>query len=143
MKEVTKCSELYQLLTTFDSIFTPSLTEEGMDLSQYSRKLYDQAITFIIQEENDDAGFISFYAGDDEQSVSFITLIAVAPVYQGKHYAQELLNTCIQKSMEMGKTQIQLEVETDNTPAFKFYTRNNFKLTQKASEKSVYMQKDL
>ncbi|WP_143139368.1 GNAT family N-acetyltransferase, partial [Alkalibacterium sp. 20] len=109
MEEITDQLNMYQLLTVFDSVFSPSLSEDSIDLKQYAEKLINDAVTYVAKEDNEVAGFITFYASDEKLEHSFITLLAVLPKYQGRKTAQALINQCVQTTITMGKKEIKLE----------------------------------
>lgn len=139
MKQVMNIGELHELLEKFDTVFDPSLSVDVPDLKQYAEKLAENADTFVIEEKNMSAGFISFYANDDKEEHSFIVLLAVLPEFQGKRLAQKLLDRCMIESTNKNKKGVKLEVMKDNYSAVRFYERNNFKVSEETGRGSVYM----
>lgn len=143
MEEIKDQDEIYQLLNKFDSLFSPSLSENTIDLAQYSKKLMSNAATYIAKENDEVTGFISFYVDDEELNYAYITLLAVLPEYQGRKIAQALLDRCIEEALAMNKKEIKLEVKNNNFPAISFYKKNNFKVVEEASDNNVYMKREL
>lgn len=89
MKRLMNTIEHFELLQTFDSVFSPALSEDIPDLKSYAEKLTENADTLVIEERNTSAGFITFYVNDEELEDSFITLLAVLPEFQGRSLAPE------------------------------------------------------
>lgn len=142
MRIVTKKDEIYKLLILFHSIISPSLFDESIDISEYTEKIFNNALTYVIDDGNNIAGFISFYASDFSDS-SYITLFAVTPTHQGTHVAYSLLNKCIEISISLNKNSIKLKVNKNNTKAIKFYRKNGFNTTEDSSKDSYFMEKSL
>lgn len=139
MRRINSTAELSELLRTYDSIFEPPLSEDISDFEKYAEKLILNAETYVMEENNIDLGFISFYANDEEEEHSFIVLLAVLPEFRGRRVAQELLDRCMFESINKNKKGVKLEVIKENNSAIRFYERNNFTMTGETNRGSVYM----
>ena len=91
-KNLKSEKEIFQLLLYFNDSFNPSLTERGIDLEAYSKKLSVSSICIGAYYSNECVGFTSFYANDFENLVSYLTLILVDDKYSGKKIGQLLLD---------------------------------------------------
>lgn len=143
MKKVYGKEAVMSVLQAYDDVFDSPLSRDIADLNQYSEKLDTQAVTYVVDSGGKKAGFISFYVDDESQDVSFITLLAVLPPFQGKQFAQRLLEKCTEVSRRKGKKRIRLEVDDFNVRAIGFYEKNGFKIVEKTPQHTVYMEKRL
>ncbi|MFL2105204.1 GNAT family N-acetyltransferase [Desemzia sp. FAM 23991] len=143
IKKITRKDDLTRLLENYDTVFRPSLSSRKDNLEEYSNKLLSKAQTFVIENEKTELGFITFYANDFEKNIAYIVFLGVSSSCQGKKLGQKLLNQCLNTVFELGMKEVRLEVRVDNIKALNFYQKNNFYITEKASEISYYMTKKL
>lgn len=143
METVTDKDQLCRLILKMYVVPDPASFHESVSVKDYSSKLISNAITYAFNDKGEDIGFISFYANDKENMVAYIALLGVLPEYQGKKIAQILMDQCINECIDLGMRELKLEVKEDNVRAIKFYKKYDFKITEKASKDSLYMEKAL
>lgn len=62
-----------------------------------------------------------------QEEGALLSDIAIIPRYQGQGWGGELLANCINHALTLGKTKLDLDVETSNKNALSLYTRYGFK----------------
>ncbi len=106
--------------------FIPPL-DKTVCLQDYSRKIYNQAITFEAWVENRLIGCVATYFNSAENNSGFITNVSVTKDYTGKGIALELLLACIKYACENQFKEIILEVCKKSTGAIHLYEKLNFR----------------
>jgi len=134
---------IFELLLHFNNSFVPSLTERGIDLDLYSKKLSTDSICIGAYYNDVCTGFISFYANDYKNLISYLTLIVVDDEYRGRKIGQLLLDKFIEVSIERRMKKAKLEVHENNLVAINLYKKNGFKFFEKSSNGFIYMVKNL
>ncbi|MDU5108317.1 GNAT family N-acetyltransferase [Clostridium sp.] len=139
---INKYEELKNVVKKFDKLFNPNLSDRDFKVEDLIKKLDEKAMTYVV-EDRDVVGFISFYANDDVKKVAYLTLLAVLPEYQNRRIGKLLLDIFIKIAKERKMEKLCLEVHNDNIKAKDFYGKNGFNFYQNASEKSIYMIREL
>lgn len=135
--------DIYEKLIDFFDVFS-DLKERVVSISEYSRKLNDNAVCYIMIENNNNIGFVSFYGNDIKNGVGYISLIGIKEIYRHKGYGYQLLNFCCVYLKKNNIKKVQLEVNNSNFTAIEFYQRNGFKKINRVSQSnSFYMEKAL
>lgn len=142
-KNLKSEKEIFQLLLYFNDSFNPSLTERGIDLEAYSKKLSVSSICIGAYYSNECVGFTSFYANDFENLVSYLTLILVDDKYSGKKIGQLLLDKFFEVPIDRKMKKAKLKVYEDNLTAINFYKKNGFEFSEKSLNDFLYMIKNL
>jgi ribosomal protein S18 acetylase RimI-like enzyme len=104
--------------------FTPPLSDR-INITEYSKKLFDKSITFEAWKNNKLTGLIGAYFNQTNQS-AFITNVSVLKEFMGLGIASELLGQCIEYASQNNINEIQLEVNQNNNHAIDFYKKFNF-----------------
>lgn len=112
-------------LNRCNDFFIPPLNSK-VDLAEYSKKIYHNAITFEAWSGQNLIGLIAAYF-NYENKFGFITNVSAVKDYIGEGVASKLILMCIDYANLHNYKEIKLEVFKDNTPAIKFYTKHNFK----------------
>ena len=109
-----------------------TLTERyNPSLFTYFYETYPQG--FIVAEFNHKT--IGFLVGVKlSDTLSKILMLSVDPDFQGKRIGAKILNEFIKTSIKENIETIELEVQTKNKKAIKFYEKNGFKKTDKIKE---------
>ncbi len=109
-----------------------TLTEHyNPNLFTYFYETYHKG--FIVAEENHK--IIGFLIGIKiTDTSSKIIMLSVNPKFQGKKTGSKLLNEFIKTSIRDDIEKIDLEVQTNNEKAIKFYERHGFKKIEKIKE---------
>ena len=103
--------------------FIPELSSY-VDISEYSKKIYNKSKRFEAYCQNKLIGLIAIYINKDD---SFITNVSVSQNFTGKDISQNLLNNCKKFIKNLNHHHsIFLEVKLENFRAIKFYKRHSF-----------------
>jgi ribosomal protein S18 acetylase RimI-like enzyme len=143
MEKLTDKDRLVKLISSVYLVSDSSSFVESLSLEEYAVKLLNKAANYVIVEEGEDAGLISFYNNDKVTKTGYIALIGVLADYQGRGMAQKLMDHCVSECHSTGMEQIKLEVKKDNRRAIRFYEHYDFQKIEEASDKSIYMCKKL
>lgn len=143
LKEFLEEKELYKCLNFFDNYFSPTLTERVKDLKAYTKKLINNAKNFyIITEDGEIVGFVSFYCNDLVNKTAYLTQIATNNKFKHKGIGKKLLNICIENCKEENMKLLKLEVQKNNSIAIDFYTKNGF-FKFDENDLSFFMKKEI
>ena len=108
---------IYTSMQTFDDSYedSKSLVEncfESETREQYLAVLNDEIIGLgSVNRESDEASIFGF---------------GIVPEYRGKGYGKELLHLMIDRLYQMGKTEIMLDVSSENVRALELYKKSGF-----------------
>lgn len=134
--------QIDEQLSSF-SICFPRLTERVSSISDYCKKLSENACVTVMQEQKNTIGFLAFYANDFVTKIGYITLIGILPEFRRKGYGTELLQYCFDTMKASGMRKVRLEVDADNKSAIFYYKKNGFLVIDKARSSSFFMQRAL
>ncbi len=91
------------------------------------KELYNPlANYFVVNEGETVVAYIGYYKIFDE---AHITNVAVAPPYQGRRIATELIEYTLDKMREQGIARATLEVNANNEKAIRLYEKFGFRLS--------------
>ena len=113
--------------------FIPPLATR-LDIKNYSRKIFDKAVTFEAWSENILVGLIAAYFNDHENKQAFITNVSVLPGFNGKGIASQLVKMSVDYAVQNDYTEIHLEVSSKNNKAINLYTKFGFLETEEKDE---------
>lgn len=111
-------------LWELDSVFIPPLTDR-VNISEYAEKLANKAQIVYACENGKDCGHCAFYVNAQE-SIAFITSIAIEPTYQRRSIGKKLLECVKGYCFERGVDCVRLEVNRTNNDAIQFYQSMKF-----------------
>ncbi len=117
--------EIYSHLKECNENFIPPL-EEKVNIMNYSKKIFENAITFEAWNEKILVGLIAAYLNDTENKSGFITNVSTIKSYMGKGIANELMKMCINYSKNYNFKEINLEVSSKNADALNLYLKYGF-----------------
>lgn len=117
-------NDVHLHLCNCNDSFVPPLNTR-INLTDYSKKIYDNAITFEAWNDKELIALIASYF-NKENDFGFITNVSVIKEYIGTGIASELLKMCIEYATNQHYKSIKLEVIKDNIPAINFYKKYNF-----------------
>jgi ribosomal protein S18 acetylase RimI-like enzyme len=115
---------IQQHLITCSSTFIPSL-DSYVNIEEYSKKIFNQAILFAKFDKNKLVGLVAAYDNPTEK-FGWITNVSVDPNYFKKGIASELLNRCYEYFETKKYFSIFLEVFLDNKKAINLYLKQGF-----------------
>ena len=143
IKKIESLEKINSIINKFDEEFAPSLSSLVIDLSNYSKKIFDNAITIAMVENDDVLGFASFYCNDKESGIAFLSQIAVKKQYESNGIGTALLKECERIAKNHGMNKFRLEVYKNNLNGIKFYERNLYIFEKECSKDSRFMIKEI
>ena len=143
IKKIDDLKTVNEIIKIFDSYFKPKISDIVVDLDKYSEKIFSNAITIAIYDENTILGFASFYCNNLDTKIAFLAQISVKSEYESNGYGTMLLKECEKISKEKGMTRFKLEVYNDNISGIIFYKKNGYSYESICSVESKYMIKKL
>ena len=123
--KTAQVEDIYSHLKECNNNFIPPL-DEKVNIMNYSKKIYEKAITFEAWNEKILIGLIATYLNDAENKMAFITNVSTIKAYMGKGIANELMKMCISYSESHNFNEIILEVSSKNTDALNLYKKYGF-----------------
>ena len=117
--------DIYSHLKECNYNFIPPL-DEKVNIMNYSKKIYEKAITFEAWDEKILIGLIATYLNDAGNKMAFITNVSTIKTYMGNGIASELMKMCISYSKSQNFNEINLEVSSKNTDALNLYKKYGF-----------------
>lgn len=121
IKKATE-EEIYFHLTTCNDYFFPKL-DERVNIEEYSRKIFNKAVTFEAWGDTILIGLVAAYFNDIKNHSGYITNVSVLKDYMGLGIATELMNICVGYGRQQKYTEINLEVYKHNSLAINFYKK--------------------
>jgi 2-polyprenyl-3-methyl-5-hydroxy-6-metoxy-1,4-benzoquinol methylase len=115
---------IQQHLTICSNTFIPSL-DSYVNINDYSKKIFEQAILFSKFDGDKLVGLVAAYDNSTEK-FGWVTNVSVDPNYSRKGIASELLNECNKYFENKKYFNIFLEVFSDNKKAIKLYIKHGF-----------------
>ena len=139
---VKDAKQILSLLYQFDCVFI-HMREKVQNYDLFAKKLAQNALVYLIQQNEETCGLSVMYANDTDKLTAFITLFGFLPEWQGKHLGKEMIDFCCTEAKAKGMKSIRLEVDLDNHRAIAFYAHNGFLQCGTCSPTSMYMEKAL
>lgn len=141
---VNEYEDIRKLINTFDSCFTPSLSDSEINLERLSKKFFEYAKIYAVYDDEQLCnGMIAFYVNDKKEKIAYISLLAVKSEYRRKKIGSLLMQIVEKVAKQSGMQSIKLEVKKENNKAISFYKKNGYVKCQEASKCSIYMSKRL
>ncbi len=140
---------LTSYLKSVDHLFTTPLSERGVDLGLYARKLLEHGIVAVVPRgAGQIGGVVAFYANDHERRVAYLSLVVVAGDAQGKGVGTQLVTHALAVAAQRGMQRMRLEVLCNDTKAQAFYQRLGFRTLDVRKDggpgpASLYMERPL
>ncbi|PNX50027.1 MAG: hypothetical protein BV456_08095 [Thermoplasmata archaeon M8B2D] len=101
-------------------------------LEKYSEHFYKIMLRyfsnscFIAEFNNDIVGFIMGFRSQVDKNKFFVWQIGVFSKYRGKEVGKKLLNQIEQTAKEFGCKIIELTVDPENIPSYRFFEKNGY-----------------
>jgi ribosomal protein S18 acetylase RimI-like enzyme len=112
-------------LLRVDALYKPSLSSR-IDIDAYSQKLHERTIRFEAWVAEELIGLVASYSNQSKKRAAFVTNVSVLSDFQGLGIASNLMRQCIEYSIHLGLSQIELEVDQRSLPAIKLYKKLGF-----------------
>jgi len=113
-------------LSLCNDSFSPSLSQR-VDIVEYSKKIFDKAITFEAWHDRDLVGLVAAYFNDSIGRSGYISNVSINYDYMGKGIATALMSSCLSYAEKCGIKNITLEVFNTNSSAIGLYKKLGFK----------------
>ena len=117
--------EIYSHLMKCNENFIPHL-EKKVNIHEYSRKIFEKAVTFEAWVDGILAGLVAAYFNDLENRFGYVTNVSRMKRYAGLGIASALMNLCIRYARQWNFKEIRLEVHKDNGAAVSLYRESGF-----------------
>jgi ribosomal protein S18 acetylase RimI-like enzyme len=121
---IVTLKHIQQHLTVCSNTFIPNL-DSYVNINNYSKKIFEQAILFTKFDNDKLIGLVAVYDNPIEK-LGWITNVSVDPNYFRKGIASELLRECKEYFENRRYFSIFLEVFADNKKAIKLYNKHGF-----------------
>ena len=112
--------EIHSHLMKCNENFIPHL-EKKVNIQEYSRKIFEKAVTFEAWSGDTLVGLVAAYFNDPDGQVGYITSVSTIRTYMGKGIASILINSSIDYAKRHNFKTIFLEVAKANNRAVNFY----------------------
>lgn len=119
-------NDFVELLKNLEQTVTPSLSDIGINIDKYAKKLYDFAEIFLAKDEERNIAMVAMYVNDDVNYLAYLTFIAIEPTYQRNGLGQAMLFSCEEYARSKKMKEIRLEVFKENTKAIGFYNKMGY-----------------
>jgi ribosomal protein S18 acetylase RimI-like enzyme len=123
-------AEICNHLSSCDAEFVRDLTERGVDIAEYGKKIHTRAVRFEAWSDDVLVGLVAAYCNDLTKQMAYITSVSVLNQWQGKGIAAQLIRRSIEHAESLGMKGISLEVAGDNMPAIGLYEKYGFVLEE-------------
>lgn len=134
-------NEIYLHLLDCDKFFIPKLSEK-VNISEYSEKIFNEAINFEAWDNERLIGLVSMYINEEDTSFGYITNVSIINEYKNRGIASNLLKKCIKYSKDINLNWISLKVDTKNVSAVNLYNKFNF-MEEKHKNSSSFLKLEL
>lgn len=132
-------NDIYKCLLACNEHFIPKLSER-VDLKQYSQKIFRKATNFEAWTGDNLIGIVSVYFNPSANgSFGYITNVCVVKEFAGMGVAQKLMDLCIKHAADNKINRLELEVNTQNVLAIRFYKKHNFTIVREENN-AFFMQ---
>ena len=125
---------IYQTMKKLSTDFFDSTIDKLI----LSKKIAQYGCFRVCFINNDEAGFVGYYANETINHFGYVSTIVVSKAHQGKGIGSLLLHECLEDCREKGMVGCRLEVNTGNMRAIHFYEAKGFEKESPASHISDY-----
>lgn len=129
-----------QAFIKLQNCISPPLSEGGIIIKEYARKVDRNGFTIAAIEDNEIVGVLAGYVNGE---FGYITIFIIDDDHQGAGIGRNLYKIFEQKVRDNGLNSIKLEVRKENKKAISVYSHLGFEIVSEASETSYYMTKHL
>ncbi len=143
LREVSDNNVAEEAVVQLEKMLVPSLTDLGINLSQYAAKLNTFGKVWCHYDMGKPVSIIAGYFNDTTFQTAYLSMLAVAKEYQDKKLASSLLAEFEDYAVQNGLGYVKLEVRKHNTAAQNLYRKFGYEVVDEASETSLYMKKKL
>lgn len=124
--KVAGTKEILAHLEACNNSFHPLLTQR-VNIEEYSRKIFEKAVTFEAWNGKVLVGLVAAYFTNDANRCAYITNVSVMDAFMRLGIASRLLMECVERAAKENFKEIKLEVNKENARAIGMYRKFNFK----------------
>lgn len=118
--------KIVEFIQDMDKYFSPSMSER-VNLIEYVRKLKEKGIILgTYNKKYKVTSLIGFYANNSDSQISFISYLAVDPLYKGRQIATKLILEAMRRSAENGMKKCVVSTWAENKEALNLYNKSGF-----------------
>ena len=128
-------------VTKLEKFISPNLSERGIVIKDYARKIDSNGIAIAAVDRNEIVGILTGYVNYDQ--FGYISLFSIDDEHQGVGIGKNLYRIYEQIAHDNGLKTIKLQVRKHNSKAISIYKHFGFEIVEEASETSYYMTKTL
>lgn len=139
--KTASCQIIVNHLKNCADCFNPPLYTY-VEINKYGKKIFDKAITFESWDGNKLVGLLAAYFNNNETRIGFITNVSVWGGYQGFGIASKLIKNAIDFGRKNTFTRLMLEININNTKAFKLYKKHGFVVVEQ-NKNNITMNKEI
>ena len=140
----TSSKEVEKVVEIFEKELSPSLTERGVDLKKYSKKLFDYGKIYVLLDQDDKVqGMLGAYMNNKKIKEAYLTMLAVSKECSGHGFGKALLKKAEEDAKKSEMIKFKLEVRKANESAQIFYKKLGYRVEGSSTEDSIYMYKKL
>lgn len=133
--------EIYSHLMKCNEDFVPNL-EKRVNIKEYSRKIFEKAVTFEAWSGDTLVGLVAAYFNDPDGQAGYITNVSRMKRYAGLGIASGLMNLCVRYARQRNFREIRLEVHKDSIAAVSLYRDSGF-VEYESKNASLFMKLEL
>ncbi|MFN3991451.1 MAG: GNAT family N-acetyltransferase [Tabrizicola flagellatus] len=131
-------TDVLRHLQAHDDAFQPPLSSR-VNLEDYSRKLFDNAVRFEAWVGNDLVGLVAIYCNSKDEDGAFVSNVSVLAGHAGKGIARRLMQFAIAHVVGLGFSSMHLEVDRRAVRAMHLYLALGFRPTAQSEDGSISM----
>lgn len=138
IKKISNKNEIQTIMIKCKDSFYSAKAKNIDFIEALSEKFCLNAEFYVALDKDEVLGFIAFYCNNIKEKISFISMIIVNSISQGKGVGTLLLKKVINICNEKSFKTIRLEVDNNNKRAIGFYEKKGFKKIKGNENSSFY-----
>ena len=124
-RNVASSAQIQGHLDQCDAHFSPRLSGR-VNLLEYAEKLALHSERFEAWADSALVGLVAIYVNDKKTQLAHVSNVSVAPEWQGRQIAQNLISSAIQYARSLHFSLIRLTVDERSKNAVHLYTKIGF-----------------
>lgn len=129
---VASSAQIHGHLDQCDAHFSPPLSDR-VNLLEYAEKLALHSERFEAWADSALVGLVAIYVNDQKKHLAHVSNVSVAPEWQGRQIAQNLMSSAIDHARSLHFSLIWLTVDERSENAVHLYTKIGFKVFERNS----------
>lgn len=135
-------SDIQSIVQSCSQYFYNQESNNSECIEKLSQKYFKCGRFLAVFQEDKILGFCAYYANDNDNFISFISMIVLIPDARGKGISSQLIDIVVDDCKTLGMHSIELEVADTNLRAIKFYKKKGFTIKcRKSNSSCIYFLK--